>query len=342
MRKIIATVRLQAIKNNAKAFKRHTGVKLCAVVKANAYGHGAEEVANALSGIADCFAVALLDEALALRVATCGKDILILTPPISEEDILACAKNGFIVTLPDLKTARLAERVCERYGCMLRVHLKVNTGMNRYGMHLPALGKTCKYLRDSPYIRVEGVYSHIYDIGESEPVRERFLCALRVYRRYFAGGIAHLSATAGATLGRAFAFDMVRIGLGLYGYLPEGAHGLWLEKAMRVHTRVIADRKYVYGGAGYGIPKISLKGKHLCVCRYGYADGFLRNSDNGVDGAETQAGNLCMDACVRVGKRKRGDTVTLVSDADETAKATGTIAYEVLCASTRRAEIIYE
>ena len=161
MRKIIATVHLQAIRNNAKAFKERTGVRLCAVVKANAYGHGAEEVANALSGIADCFAVALLEEALALRVATCGKDILILTPPLSEEDIFACASNGFIVTLSDLRTARLAERACKRYGCTLRVHLKVNTGMNRYGMHLPALGKTCKYLRESKYIRVEGVYSHM-------------------------------------------------------------------------------------------------------------------------------------------------------------------------------------
>lgn len=342
MKKIIATVRLRAIKRNAEAFKRHTGVKLCAVVKANAYGHGAEEVANALSGVADCFAVSLLEEAIALRVAACGKDILILTPPTDEEDILACAENGFVATVTDLHTARLAERVCAKYSRTLRVHLKVNTGMNRYGMELPALGKTCKYLQNSKRVRVEGIYSHIYDIGKAEDIRARFLSALRVYHRYFSAGTAHLSATAGATMGKAFAFDMVRIGLGLYGYLPEGTDGLCLDKAMCVQTRVIVNRAYRYGGAGYGKPNAPLQGKRLCVCRYGYADGFLRNGRNGVDGAETQAGNLCMDACVRVGTNERGSEVLLLSDADKTARATGTISYEVLCAVTRRAQIKYE
>ena len=339
MRKIVATVRLWAIRRNAETFKNFTGTKLCAVVKANAYGHGAEEVANALSGVADCFAVALLDEAIALRVASCGKDILILTPPLDEEDILACAENGFIVTVSDLHTARLAERVCRRFGCMLRVHLKVNTGMNRYGMDLPALGKTCKFLQNSGRIKVEGIYSHIYDISQAENIRVRFLRAVGVYRRYFTGGCVHLSATAGATLGKAFAFDMVRIGLGLYGY---GAEHLPLEKAMRVHTRVVVDRKYRFGGAGYGTPRQELDGKRLCVCRYGYADGFLRNAENGVDGEEKQANNLCMDACVRVDEKRRGQEITLLSDAEKTAEKAGTISYETLCAVTRRAEIIYE
>lgn len=339
MRKIVATVRLGTIRRNAEAFKNFTGAKLCAVVKANAYGHGAEEVANALSGVADCFAVALYEEALALRVASCGKDILILTPPLDEEDIIACAQNGFIVTVSDLHTARLAERACRRFGCMLRVHLKVNTGMNRYGMDLPALGKTCKFLQNSTRIKVEGVYSHIYDVAQAQNIRARFLRAVGVYRRYFTGGCVHLSATAGATLGRDFAFDMVRVGLGLYGY---GAERLPLEKAMRVHTRIIVDRSYRFGGAGYGTPRKELTGKRLCVCRYGYADGFLRDLENGVDGEEEHANHLCMDACVRLDGKARGQKITLLSDADKTAKRAGTISYETLCAVTRRAEIIYE
>ena len=85
MQKVVAEIHLGNIRRNAELFKKITGAKLCAVVKANAYGHGAEEVAYALSDIADCFAVALVDEGLQIRSAACGKDILVFSPPITEE-----------------------------------------------------------------------------------------------------------------------------------------------------------------------------------------------------------------------------------------------------------------
>ncbi|MBQ8291638.1 MAG: alanine racemase [Clostridia bacterium] len=343
MRKVKAEIYLKSIQENAKTFKALTGARLCAVVKANAYGHGAEEVVNALAGIADCFAVALKDEAIALRTAACDKDILILTPPLCEEDIVDCAKNGFIVTLPDLFTARLAVRVCKRYSLTLRAHLKVNTGMNRYGMHNSMLGKTCKLLKAERCVRAEGVYSHLYTCKKeiSENQRALFCRAERIFKGYFPQGIAHLSATYGATLGTTFAFDMVRIGIGLYGYLPAGAQGMPLKKAMRITAQVVTSRKYLFGGAGYGDAEKTLEGKRICVCRYGYADGFLRSSQNGVDGYDHHAGALCMDACLRLENGRRGENVTVLSDAEATGKAAGTIAYETLCAATRRAEMCY-
>lgn len=356
MRKIIAKIHLKHISDNARALKSLTKTRLCAVVKANAYGHGAEEVTNALCGIADCFAVALLCEAVSIRVAACGKDILILTPPSSEEDALLAAKNGFVMTVGDFQTAKLLVNVSEKYGVRVRLHCKTNTGMNRYGMNASMLGRVCAYLSNRPLVSVEGMYSHLYGstVESAEKQRGLFLQMQSVFRRYFPHGICHLSATLGSLLGDRFAFDMVRVGIGLYGYLPsggallDGAKRLRLKKGMTVYAEVAASRRYAQGGAGYGEEKPLLKkGERLTVLRCGYADGFLRNRKNGTCGFERNVNELCMDACVRKGGtaksgEKKGALLPVMTDADETAKAAGTISYEVLCAATRRAETVYD
>ena len=87
---------MDSIRRNAETFRSLTGKPLCAVVKANAYGHGAEEVVNALSGVADCFAVALIEEGKAIQTAACGKDILVLTPPTDED----MSKTALMVAVP--------------------------------------------------------------------------------------------------------------------------------------------------------------------------------------------------------------------------------------------------
>ena len=345
MRKIKAEIHLKSIAENAKAFKALTGKKLCAVVKADAYGHGAEEVVFALQGIADCFAVALLSEAKAIKTPACGKDVLILCPPIELSEAIEAVQNKFVCTVTGMTTARLLAKASELCQTPARVHLKVNTGMNRYGMGVSELGKVCKFLKNTPLVRVEGLFSHLREPFEisSEKQRERFLQAERVTKRYYPQLTLHLSATAGALLGESFTFDMVRVGIGLYGYLPLGAKKkLPLKKGMTVYGAVVECRKYAYGGAGYGkeLSKAE-RVRFLSVLRVGYADGFLRKKENGAAGCERNANNLCMDACIRKGKYKKGEEVPILTDADETAEKAGTIAYEVLCAATRRAERIY-
>ncbi len=342
VQKVIAKINLKHLQSNARLFKEKSKTKLCAVVKANAYGHGAEEVACALSGIADCFAVALIEEGISLRAGTCEKDILVLTPPVDFAEGYALAVGGFLTTVPDLTTAKLLLAVCERYRLVGRVHLKVNTGMNRYGMDGQTLGKVCKLFQDSPYIRVEGLYSHLYTCNASlaNTQRECFLRLRRVARGYFPWITCHLSATYGCLLGEEFAFDMVRVGLGLYGYAPLPT-ALPLQRAMSVWARVTATRNYAFGGAGYGELELK-KGTPLTLLRAGYADGFLRKRENGVEGYEKNINNLCMDGCIRLDKGKKGAWAPILLDAERTAEQTGTIAYEVLCAATRRAEFIYE
>ncbi len=354
MQKVKAIIHLDNIRTNAERFSALTGKKLCAVVKANAYGHGAEAVTMSLSGVADCFAVALLEEGLAIRVAACGKEILVFTPPTTEEECYALAVNGFTASVDSLKTAWLLYRFCAQYRIPINVHLKVNTGMNRYGLNVQTLGRVCKLFQRSPYLRVRGIYSHLCEcnLHRAEKQRRIFARMVAVGKGYFPTLIAHLGATYGALLGKDYAFDMVRVGLGLYGYLPCEAtaetgvspaimESLRLQKGMTVYAKVVAGRKYSFGGLGYGKETAEAVG-HLSVCRVGYADGFLRQRENGMDGWPNNANNLCMDACIRFGKKKKGAWLPIMTDADQTAAQVGTIAYEVLCAATRRAELIYD
>ncbi len=344
MQKVIAKIDLENIRYNARLFQRLGGGKLCCVVKANAYGHGAEEVTFALSELADMFAVAIVEEGIAIRTAACGKDILVFTPPVNEEEAYALLVNGFLVSVPNLYTAKLLCVVGEKYGLPVRVHLKGNTGMNRYGMNPSVLGKVCTYLRGKG-VSVEGLYSHLYACDKEIATRQRhsFLQMQRIAKRYYPDVLCHLSATYGATLGKGFAFDMLRVGLGLYGYAPVPTL-LPLKKAMQVECTVVENRRYSFGGAGYGKnPTLPLqKGEKLALCRVGYADGFLRKASNGTVGANTNVNNLCMDACIRKSSQGRGGCIPLLVDADETAEELGTLSYEVLCNATRRAEFIYE
>lgn len=351
MQKVIAKINLKAIENNASALKNLTGVRLCAVVKANAYGHGIEAVTSALSSAADMFAVALIEEGKEIRVAACGKPILVLTPPADEAQAEEILRNGFIASVSDFRTAGMILSCAERCALSARVHLKVNTGMNRYGMNVFMLGRVCKLFKGNPSVAVEGIYSHLYthSFEESERQRQLFLRMKRVCERYYPSVISHLSATYGALLGESFAFDMVRVGLGLYGYLPDGIalslrECIRLEKAMKVYALAVQSRKYSFGGAGYGIlderTKDSLS--ELTVLRVGYADGFARKKENGMTGRERNLSPLCMDVCVRRGRKRSGGYVPVMTDAEETAKESGTISYEILCAVTGRAEFVYE
>ena len=355
MQRVRAEISLENIRHNAEAFLALTKTKLCAVVKANAYGHGAEAVTAALCGLAHSFAVALLEEGLAIRVAACGKDIWVLTPPTDEEEAYTLAVNGFTATVDSLKTAKLLVKVCTEYKLTLNVRLKVNTGMNRYGMNVQMLGKTCKFLQGSPFIFVRGVDSHLCEcsLARAEKQRVRFEGMLAVCKRYFPTVNAYLGATYGALLGEKYRFDGVRIGLGLYGYLPckasettglseEVAKRLDLRKSMAVYTKAVGNRIYQYGGVGYGEERAVAPPRQLTVCRVGYADGFLRQRKNGTDGWETNANALCMDACIREADVRRGGYLPIMTDAEAVADATGTIVYEVLCAATRRAEFIYD
>lgn len=337
MQQTVSVIRTDHIRANAEYFSSLApGQKFCAVVKADAYGHGAAAVAQALRPMADVFAVALVDEGVQLRHAGTDKEILVLTPPLCEEEVLRGGLEDLIFTVGDAQDYSLLKRVCLKYGISVRCHLKIDTGMNRYGFTRSALlsflkGKKCEN------VGVEGIFSHYCAPGKTH-VREKqlalFLKCCQDASYAFGPLVRHISATGGTLAGAENHLDMIRIGIGLYGYLPQGfslPRGT-LKPALHVYAQSVCSRSSPRGWAGYGTLPAPEK---LSVLRTGYGDGFFRKGGIG------NVNNLCMDAALLPVLLKKYAYVCVFSDADRYAAENGTISYEALCRVGNRSEKIY-
>lgn len=330
MQNVIAEVSLKTIAKNAETVVLAAGKPLIAVVKDDAYGHGAEEVACALRGIASSFAVSTADEGAALRVAGITEDILVLTPALSEEDAIRIASYGLIATVSSLACLRMTLRAAAKFGGVYRAHLAVNTGMNRYGFRPERVRTACRIARERG-LSVEGIYSHYYapeSPAETARQRELFEETCVVAREYFPECVRHIAATGGVLAGGEL-FDAVRCGIALYGYLPAGfAEALEVRPAMRVFATVAQAGTFTGGGAGYGAAE--RKYGKLHTLRLGYGDGFFRSGGLGV-------GKLCMDACVREGRGRFGKRKLVFKDVTAYARGRGTTEYEVLVGIGKKA-----
>lgn len=330
MQNVLTVISLKNIKSNAEVFRRLSGKPLIAVVKDDAYGHGAQEVARAIEDTVDGFAVATVDEGGALRVAGIQKDILVLTPPLSEEEVVRLACLGLIATVSSTAALKLILRAQEKFGFSLRAHIAVNTGMNRYGFRLERVAGACRAASVGG-ISVEGVYSHYYAPGNGRIRRMQaraFQTACKAVREYFPNAVRHIAAT-GGTLAGGELYDAVRIGIGLYGYFPSGFEnsGIELKHAMKIYATVAQGGKFTGGGAGYNIVKKDYEKVH--TLRLGYGDGFGRSGGIGI-------GKLCMDAAVREGRGDFGTRRLVVKDISAYAKSIGTTEYEVLVGAGKK------
>jgi alanine racemase len=334
MQNVLAVISLKKIISNAEQFLARTQKPLIAVVKDDAYGHGAEEVARALEEKVYTFAVATVDEGAALKAAGITKEILVLTPPLGEEEALRAAEYGLVVTASSIASLNLLRRTAKKYGATVRAHLAVNTGMNRYGFR-PDRVKTACRIAKAYGIAIEGVYSHLYapeNKGARMTQTNIFAQACKTAREFFPDAIRHLSATGGALAGGEL-FDAVRVGIGLYGYLPQGFEGAAeLKPAMKLYATVAQSGTFLGGGVGYA-PAQKKYGR-LYTLRLGYGDGFFRAGGLGI-------GKLCMDACIREGRGDFGRRKLVLKDVSAYARALGTTEYEILVAATRKAVKIY-
>ena len=322
MQKTVSVIDLHAIRANAQKIKSLAkGCKFFAVVKADAYGHGAEEVSHCIEDIVDGFCVAIIEEGIALRVAGITKPILVFAPPMDGYDSLRAREYKLSVTVNSVKTAYL----CAGNSC----HIKVNTGMNRIGCTISELPEILKILRLE---NIEGVYSHLYaphDIAASAAQFALFERAARFVKTYKPSAVAHLSASGGILRGGRYLFDGVRAGILLYGYSPYGFNAD-VQPALKVYARKVQTTDFLGGGIGYN--RADRRYNKLGVYRCGYADGFFRTVPLGEK-------TLCMDSFISLD----GDEYVCVLDnADEYAQKCGTISYEVLTNATKRSERIYK
>jgi alanine racemase len=359
-----AEISTSAIAHNVRALKSVVGeASLCAVLKADAYGHGALTVAKAaLAGGADSFAIAIVDEGVELRDAGVTKPILILAeiPPSTIPDALS---YDLTLTIGSLEGASAAVRCAEESGGVHRVHVKVDTGMHRMGVAPESLNDVIDTLVASPSIDLEGLYSH-FAVAEGSSAADRAFTRLQIERfddlvtamegRGTLPRILHLANSAGALGYPSARRSMVRPGLALYGYLPEswlaGAleeHGEHLETALTLRSRVVAVRRVAAGERpSYGRRQSLEHEATIVTVPIGYADGYPRALFEG--GAEVLikgrryplAGNVTMDQLiVDVGDDDvvLGDEVVLlgrggeeVITADEWAQWANTISWEIL------------
>lgn len=331
MYRILERVSLKNIRENAQAVRAYAGGKLIAVVKDDAYGHGAVRVCEALSDLADMFAVASVEEGAALRTAGVTQDILVLTPCLSTEEGIRLISYELIASISSFAAFNVLLRAERVAGEHVRAHIALNTGMNRYGVRPSLLPR----LLEAAGERVEGMYSHLYAPHEDGARREQeevFLPACDTVKRFVPSALCHLAATGGA-LGRVGG-EAVRAGIALYGYLPQGFEGaLNVKPAAKFYAAVSHNTVPFGGGAGYAAAPERYPS--LCTLRFGYGDGFFRA------GGPNAIGNLCMDACVRAGRAKFASRRLILSDVTAYAKSLGTTEYEVLVRLGARAEKVY-
>ena len=313
-RPTIAEIDLDAVVANFRLARSRAGAgcQVLAVVKADAYGHGAARVAPALEAAgADFFGVALAEEGVALREAGVRRPILILggTYPGQEEDLL---RHELTPTLIDLETARRLAAHFRAAGRRCRCHLKLDTGMGRVGFRPAELDAVLEVLSDLPEIEIEGVFSHLAFADEpenpftDEQVR-RFSGALdRIRAAGLRPRYVHLGNSAALFTRELPECNLVRPGIVLYGALP---------------SEYFAGRLDLH-------PVMSLRSRIAHLKR-------------------VPAGTVCMDWTLfdvtGVPGVAVGDPITLLGadgddavSAEEWAQRIGTIPYEVLCAISKR------
>ena len=329
------TIDLGALRRNAAALvKAAGGAELWAVVKADAYGHGARDCARAaLEGGAQALCVATAKEGAALRAELVEAHILVLGP-LAEADEHMAREAGLEVAV---STSRLPEG--------LSVHVKVDTGMGRFGMSPEEAAQI------DP-ARVAGVMSHLATADEGEPFARVQLDAFAAVAERFPGAIRHIANSA-ATLSIPEArLDAVRCGVALYGLSPFGRdpQEQGLEPVLSWRSYV-AQAKVLRSGdsTGYGRRFVAEGETRIGLVPVGYADGFRR----GLTGTEVLVagtrrrvlGTVSMDSfAVELGDEPEGAPVTLVGDGvlvEEHARHAGTINYEIttgMVSDPRRAD----
>ncbi len=363
-----------ALRRNTRAFKNLLGYgkRLCCVVKADAYGHGAVQCAKIMHATgADMFAVATVSEGVQLREGGIKSPILVLNePPID-----ACDTLLEYQIMPSVYSSEFALAYGERaveMGCVGKYHMAIETGMNRIGVHFTDVLEFRREIDFHRGIECDGVLTHFATADDPDGWDYRLQCTrfseavAAMKDAGFECGIVHCSNTPASMLDHSMQFDMIRAGIGLYGLQPceKSASIMPLEPVMSVRARVTRTIHPAMGeGVGYGftfrVPRARVQ---VCTIPIGYADGLSRTLSNKMDvlyrGQRIrQVGNICMDQCMvaiqqtparQMPEAEVGDLITIVGkdgDAvitmDEMARLRGTINYEVACGFGMRLVKVY-
>jgi alanine racemase len=361
--RVWAEIDLDALADNVRLLKSQAnGAALLAVVKANAYGHGAVVVARAaLAAGADRLGVICVDEGEQLRRADITAPILVMghTPAAEARRLVDLSLTPSVVSR---EVALALARVASERGIEVPVHLKVDTGLNRYGLPPSEAVDLGRCLRDLAGIQVEGLFTHFAsaDEGDKSHMLEQHRLFLSAAEQLDWVPIRHVSNTATLLDMPDMTLEMVRPGLGIYGCYPSAQvnRSLPLRPALSLKSRVarltsLAPGESVSYGRTWRASRPSLIGLVLC----GYADGLPRALSNRgsvlVRGQRAPiVGRVCMDMCMvdlsDIPDVAVDDEVVIIGrqgeeeiSADEVAELCGTISYEILCGISARVSRLY-
>ena len=334
--------------------------KLLVLVKANAYGHGAVEFASMMEQAgADYLAVAYPVEGVELRKAGIRIPVLVLTAGTDFFDEII--EYGLEPGIPNMYTLKALCKVLEAKGLKnFPVHVKLDTGMHRLGFMTSEIGELTDFLRRTDTVKVRSVYSHL--AASEDQSHDSFTESQVAMFRTNADNISeavgyrpmyHILNSAGIERFPQYQFDMVRLGIGIYGIsaLPEVR--LAPVASFKCKILQIKHLKPEDGAIGYGCcGRIAAGGTVIATIPVGYADGIDRHLGNGhcsfmLNGRRVPTiGNICMDMCmldITGVPAETGDTVTIFGEeptASELASVLGTIPYEIFTSIPRRIERI--
>lgn len=368
IRPTYAKVNLGAIKRNVTSIKNNVEkhALFCAVVKADAYGHGAVMVSRAaLSAGADWLAVALPEEARELRDNGVTAPILVLGPSSKWQWEVASELNlSMVVASMDCIESAIA--VTKGTGVSFKLHVKVDTGMNRVGfMTVSEFESALDRIALEPTLELTGLMTHFAAADEADKSytnmqNEKFKQFIDIVNKRGLKPIIHAANSAAAIDCDGLSYDMVRIGISLYGCYPsdEVSRNVKLTPALSFHTQVSYIKTVDAGDKlSYGGTFTAKKQMRIATLPLGYADGFNRllsnNGDVLIHGVRAPiVGRVCMDQSLvditDIENAQLHDDVVCIGAqggeeilASEFAKNIGTINYEVLCAISKRVPRLY-
>lgn len=359
-------VDLLAIHSNALAIKTHTGKKLIAVVKANAYGHGAIDVSNKLQDEVDMFAVATVEEALELRDEGIYNPIFVLFPPnpLYAESIV---QNQFITAVDNwhiIKMLSFMKNIFDtgkELTSRVRVHVDINTGMNRSGIYYKEASSYLKELNTLSEIHVTGMFTHLATAEEpdksfSHQQLQRFNSVVENVSEDI---MKHAANSAAALAIPESYYDAVRPGLSLYGIYPGNEKPIPLEPALTWKAYICWIEEIKAGeGVSYGLTYVATSRTRVAGIHVGYGDGYpraLSNRGEVLIGGKRHPiiGQICMDLMVvkleQTNEVSVGQEVVLLGkqeqeeiSVNELAEKADTIPYEILTRIGKRVRRIYK
>ncbi|MGL5330886.1 MAG: alanine racemase [Peptostreptococcaceae bacterium] len=361
-----AEINLDNIKFNLNSIKNilEEDVKICGVVKANAYGHGAVQIAKLLEREkVDYLAVARLEECIELRKNDINIPILCLGY-IPEGGIKEAILNEISITVYSLDMAKLINKVAKNINRTVNIHIKIDTGMTRIGFQPNEESiLDIKMINVLKNINIEGIYTHFATADESDKTYTYYQAnkynyiVERLEQEHVQIPIKHVSNSAATMECLDLRFNMVRCGIILYGHYPSNEVNkniLNLKPAMKLKS-TISHIKEVNPdiSVSYGCKYKTEDNEKIATIGIGYADGFARMQKNPSVYINNEpfevVGRICMDQCMaKIDKEidiKIGDEVIIFGEGNATVESVAenldTINYEVLCMVSRRVERVY-